>query len=112
MQSDVILEKGQKILIIDAKYYSKMTQSYYNTPKNRSEHLYQIFSYVKNKEIELLDKDYEVAGMILYAKTDEKVIPNNRYRMSGNQIYVQALDLNCEFSEIEEQLAEIAQIVE
>lgn len=33
------------------------------------------------------------------------------YQMSGNRIDVKTLDLNCEFSEIEEQLAEIISIV-
>lgn len=89
-----------------------MTQSYYDTNKNYSGNLYQIFTYVKNKEVELLDSNYEVAGMILYAKTDEEIVPDNRYQMSGNQIYVQALDLSVDFEEIEEQLAKIAQIVE
>lgn len=45
--------------------------------------------------------------MLLYAKTDESVIPDNRYRMSGNEIAVRTLDLNCDFSEIVAQLNRI-----
>ena len=38
-----------------------------------SGNMYQIFTYVKNKETELAAKPHEVAGMLLYAKTDEAI---------------------------------------
>ena len=50
---------------------------------------------------------HEVSGMLLYARTDEVVQPNNSYQMSGNIISVRTLDLNCEFSEIAMQLDKI-----
>ena len=46
----------------------------------------------------------EVSGMLLYARTDEAVQPNNSYKMSGNKISVRTLDLNQDFSEIAAQL--------
>jgi len=46
--------------------------------------------------------------MLLYAKTDEDIYPENEYRMSGNRIAVRTLDLNQEFSEIAKQLDNIA----
>lgn len=42
--------------------------------------------------------------MLLYAKTDEMIQPDNTYQMSGNKISVKTLDLNLEFSAIAEQL--------
>lgn len=69
-----------------------------------SGNLYQIFTYVKNKETELASQPHEVSGMLLYAKTDEEIYPDNKYQMSGNQITVRTLDLNLPFSEIAEQL--------
>ena len=42
--------------------------------------------------------------MLLYAKTDEEIYPDNKYQMSGNQITVRTLDLNLPFTEIAEQL--------
>ena len=45
--------------------------------------------------------------MLLYARTDEMIQPDNTYQMSGNQISVKTLDLNQEFSEIAKQLNEI-----
>lgn len=108
MQTDITLSKGDKILIIDAKYYGKMTQQNYGVNSIHSGNLYQIFAYVKNKEAELGDVPHEVAGMLLYAKTDEEIILDNNYMMSGNLISVKTLDLNVDFNLIKEQLNSIA----
>lgn len=35
--------------------------------------------------------------MLLYAKTDEEIQPDNVYQMHGNQITVRTLDLNKPF---------------
>lgn len=109
MQTDIMLSYKEKILIIDAKYYAKMTQSQFGTHTLHSGNLYQIFTYVKNKEVELSSQPHEVAGMLLYAKTDEDVYPENTYQMSGNQISVRTLDLSLDFSGIAEQLNTIVE---
>ncbi len=113
MQSDIMLsdKNGENILIIDAKYYEHTTQVNYDKHTLHSNNLYQIFTYVKNKEFELKNKPHKaVSGMLLYAKTDEEIQPNNEYTMSGNKISVKTLDLNCNFEEIKEQLNQIADI--
>lgn len=109
MRSDIMLtnKAGNRVLIIDAKYYTSTMQSYYNTYTIHSEHLYQIFAYVKNKEASFGSEPHRVSGMILYARTEEKIQPDNTYQMSGNQISVHTLDLNKEFSEIAAQLDKI-----
>ena len=108
MQTDIMLSKNNNILIIDAKYYSHMTQQQYGIHTLHSNYLYQIFTYVKNKEFELRNYEHTVSGMLLYAQTDEDIIPNNTYHMSGNQISVLALDLNQDFSKISRTLDDIA----
>ena len=73
MQTDVTLEYENKILIIDAKFYSHNTLKNFDKNIHRTGNLYQIFTYVKNKELELKDKKHEpVVGMLLYAQTDEE----------------------------------------
>ena len=104
MQSDIMLLHDEKVLIIDAKYYSHTTQVQYDIHTLHSNNLYQIFTYVKNKDIELRGKPHTVSGMLLYARTDETIQPDNSYQMSGNKISVKTLDLNCLFSEIAAQL--------
>ncbi len=105
MQSDIMLTERNlnRVLIIDAKYYAHNTQTQYDTRSVHSNNLYQIFTYVKNKAMDL-GNAYEVSGLLLYARTDESVQPKVLYRMSGNTIGVKTLDLNCEFSEIAGQL--------
>lgn len=109
MQSDIMLcqKKGgvNKTLIIDAKYYAHTTQVQYDVHTLHSNNLYQIFTYVKNKAT----KGGDVSGMLLYAKTDEEIYPDNEYQMSGNKITVRTLDLNLPFADIAAQLDNIAQ---
>lgn len=62
-----------------------------------------------NTQFELKDCEHTVSGMLLYAQTDENVIPNNTYQMSGNQISVRALNLNQDFSGIAHTLDDIIQ---
>ncbi|MCC8014614.1 MAG: 5-methylcytosine-specific restriction endonuclease system specificity protein McrC [Eubacterium sp.] len=107
MRSDIMLSYGNKTLIIDAKFYNHAMQTQFDKTTVRSAHLYQIFTYVKNKQLELGDKN-EVSGMLLYAGTDEVIQPDCTYHMSGNKIDVKTLDLNCNFSAIAEQLNKIA----
>lgn len=107
MKSDIVLEKGDNILIIDAKYYAHTTQQQFNKATVHSVNLYQIFTYVKNKQEELENKQVTVSEMLLYAKTDEQIVPDNTYQMSGNQISVKTLDLNCGFDKIWEQLEKL-----
>lgn len=108
MQSDIMLSYEDKVLIIDAKYYSHTTQAQYDTHTLHSNNLYQIFTYVKNKDSELAEVPHVVSGMLLYARTEEAVQPNNTYQMSGNKISVKTLDLNCDFSDVAAQLNSIA----
>ena len=110
MQSDISLQKDNTVLIIDAKYYSHTTQVKYDKHSLHSNNLYQIFTYVKNKDYELRQQKHEVSGMLLYAKTDEDIQPDNVYQMSGNQISVKTLDLNLPFSDISRQLNDIVKI--
>lgn len=110
MQTDIMLSQGNRTLIIDAKYYSHSTQKQYDKHTLHSGNLYQIFTYVKNKEAELSDQPHEVSGMLLYARTDEEVYPENEYRMSGNRISVRTLNLDRDFGDIKAQLDSIAEM--
>lgn len=104
MRSDITLSRGGDILIIDAKYYSHATQRQFDKCSIHSANLYQIFTYVKNKEAELAGQPHKVSGMLLYAKTEEEIQPDGVYRMSGNQISVKTLDLDRPFQDIRQQL--------
>ena len=109
MITDITLRdaKNNKTLIIDTKYYGRTMQSQFGKNSYHSGNLYQILSYVNNKKARY---NGEVGGMLLYAKTDEEVTLNQKFTVSGNQFAVKTLDLNVEFSEIEEQLKDIIKV--
>ena len=68
--------------------------------------MYQIFTYVKSKDIQ---RTGNVSGVLLYAKTDEEIIPDNDYMIDGNKISVKTLDLNKDFPAIAKQLNTLAE---
>lgn len=106
MQTDITLHKGDKTLIIDAKYYGKSMIDSYDKATLRSAHLYQIFAYVKNMDT---TNTGNVSGLLLYAKTEEEVFPDgDPFVIGGNSIGAKTLDLNKEFNEIAAQLERIA----
>lgn len=106
MKSDITLSYGDKTLIIDTKFYSRTMQTHFDKPSIISSNLYQIFTYVKNKDKE---NTGNVSGMLLYAKTNENITPDNDYVMSGNKISVKTLDLNQDWQGITTKLNSIAQ---
>ena len=61
----------------------------------------------KNKSYEV-GEDVEVAGMLLYARTSDKIQPEHEYLMSGNKISVRTLNLNQDFKYIKNDLLKIA----
>ena len=71
--------------------------------------MYQIFTYFKNCDYDFGDEEHKVLGMLLYAKTEEEIRPDNVYQIHGNQIAVKTLDLNLPFDEIAGQLNSIAE---
>lgn len=104
MQSDITLQLGSSVLIIDAKYYSHTTQEHYDRHTLHSGNLYQIFTYVKNKDYAFGETPHKVSGLLLYAKTEDQIHPDQTYQMHGNEIGVKTLDLNLPFEGIRKQL--------
>ena len=105
MKSDVTIKYGDRTLVVDAKYYSKTMQvgQFGNTTMN-SGNIYQIFTYVKNMDVENSGK---VSGVLLYAKTDEAVVPDQEITLAGNKFIMTTLDLNQPFENIARQMDEV-----
>lgn len=111
MQSDIMLinKANDKTLIIDTKYYSHIMQTNYDTKSYHSNNMYQIFTYVKNYD---KNNTGNVSGILLYAKTDETVLPDEKpFKIGRNNFSVKTLDLNTEFSEISNRLNEIIKFI-
>lgn len=105
MKTDIILTIGKRTLIIDTKYTGKSMNDYYNKEKIHRDHSNQIFTYVINYDI---GHTGTVDGMLLYAKTQEDVVPDGKDTFTdGNVFYYKNLDLNQDFEGIKLQLDNI-----
>ncbi len=114
MNSDITLSCNERVLIIDTKFYSEITKFYYGKESQHPANMYQIFTYVKNKQ--LVNENIPVAGMLLYAltqreqnKTEKKTKAERLYRLSGNEFSIKTLDLSCAPDKIAEQLNKIVE---
>ena len=107
MQSDVSLRRGGRELILDAKWYTHTMQERWGKKTQHSHNLYQIFTYVENAQ-RAAGAAGTVSGMLLYARTDEAVQPDQTYVLAGRRIAVRTLDMNRAFSHIEADLRRIA----
>lgn len=102
MQSDVLLSLGQRTMIIDTKYYSKIMQEQYGKETLRNSHLYQIRTYVDEYDRDHL---HNVDGMLLYAKTKDTDIEDAQIKhRDGYTLYIRTLDLNTDFETIRKRL--------
>ncbi|MDQ0257509.1 5-methylcytosine-specific restriction enzyme subunit McrC [Evansella vedderi] len=110
MKTDITLQYEGKTLIIDTKYYEKTMQrnSYFDSRSFHSHNMYQIFTYVKNKDY---TNSGNVSGVLLYAKTDEDTVPDNDFLISGNRIAVKTLDMDTDFTNIKKQLDQLAEML-
>lgn len=102
MQTDILLSMGERTLIIDTKYYGKTMQERYDKKTIHSNNMNQIHTYVTE-----YDKGHKgnVDGMLLYAKTQEEIIPDGQIKHNdGNIFFYRTLDLNTDFETIKKRL--------
>ena len=102
MQTDILLNIGERTLIIDTKYYAQSMQKRFDKTTIHSNNFFQILAYVNQ-----YDRDHQgnVDGMLLYAKTQEDIVPDGQMKQrDGNTIYFKTLDLNSDFDTIKKRL--------
>lgn len=110
LQTDILLKMWDRTMIIDTKYYANTMQVHFDKSSIHSQNLYQIHTYVTEYDKHNTGK---VDGMLLYAKTQESIVPDGKMCMkSGNTIYFRTLDLNQPFDHIRNQLERIVSLME
>ena len=89
---------GERTLIVDTKYYTRIMQEQYGKETLRNSHLYQIRTYVDEYDRE---HTHKVDGMLLYAKTKEDDFEDAQItHRDGYTLYIRTLDLNKDFEAI------------
>ncbi len=71
MRTDIHLKKETEHVIVDTKFYREALQAYHGKSSIHSEHLYQLFSYLKNAEA-LGDEYSRAKGVLLYPAVGER----------------------------------------
>lgn len=108
MRTDLTLRRGGRVLIVDAKYYSRSMQEQWQKETVRSSHLYQILSYVKNADV---GQSGTVSGLLLYARTDAPTQPSLDVCIQRNRIGARTLDLNISWDHIKAELEGVLEMI-
>lgn len=105
MRTDVTLRRGQRTLIIEAKYYGQSMQvGMWDKKTVHSANLYQVLTYAKNADV---DRNGSVSGLLLYARTEAPEQPDLDVVIQGNRVGARTLDLNRPWEHIRAQLEDI-----
>ncbi|KEH85272.1 MULTISPECIES: 5-methylcytosine-specific restriction endonuclease system specificity protein McrC [Clostridium] len=104
MRTDIVIENknDKNQLIIDTKFYSKtlIASNWSDIEKVRNNHLYQILAYVNSSKF-----NGDIRGMLLYPTIEREV--NSKFCIDGKDISINTLNLNTEWSNIEQRLLDI-----
>ena len=106
MKTDVTLEYEDRMLIIDAKFYSKILKDgIFGSKVISNSNLNQIFVYVDSQDPL---KKGNIKGMLLYAQTIDEPEIDQQYNMIGHDIFIKTLDMNSSWDIITTKLNNIA----
>ena len=104
METDISVRSADSTLVIETKYYAEAMTTYFGKERVRSEHLYQVFTYLKNLEARN-GPDVVASGMLLYPAVGTSL--RLGYKLGGHRISVCTLDLTQDWQTIRTELLEL-----
>ncbi len=104
MTTDIHLEKADRRIIIDTKYYKEPLQEHYGKQSIHSEHLYQLFSYLKNSEPRG-PVYFNAEGILLYPAIGEKL--SFKAKIQGHPVRVCSINLDQPWQMIRSDLLDV-----
>jgi len=107
METDISIKTPDRYMIIDTKYYRNALQQSQFKETVRSNHLYQLFAYLKN--IEKRGQSYQNCRGVLLYPTVEKDL-EFEYEIQGHKIEVRTLDLRKDWKKISDDLLKLVGI--
>ena len=102
LKPDIVLRAPDRIVIVDAKYYTKPFQVNRERVTIWSEHIYQLLAYIRN--VGAASK-VPVAGMLVYPAIKER--PPLRYRLQGHDVSIAFINLDQPWRTIHADLLDI-----
>ncbi len=103
MEADVILEAEDRRIIMDAKYYAEALGGRFGG-KLRSENLYQLLAYLRNREATVAPGAMH-EGILLYPTVGQAV--SARVCLEGYWIQARSIDLSKDWQEIHRNMLQI-----
>ena len=101
MVTDVFLESSKRTIIIDTKYTPRIFQENWGKETARSEHLYQLFSYMMNWRHQA-SSETEVEGILLYPAAAQEV--DHLYDIAGCKVRIATVSLMDDWKNIHDRL--------
>lgn len=104
MLTDITLQGKNQKIIIDTKYYKEAFQTRYDKQKINSSNLYQLFSYLKNQEMDS-EITLNCEGILLYPSIQNDFVHSFKYE--NHRIRIMAINLNQDWQKIRTDLLRI-----
>lgn len=101
METDISIEGHGFKAVIDTKFYKDALATHYDAEKIRSQHIYQIFAYLKNLEKQG-GVNSSCTGVLLYPTVKKELCLN--YRMGSHKVMIHTLNLNQDWQAIDKDL--------
>lgn len=108
METDVVLTSTDRTIIIDTKFYKSPLASNWEQDRYRSDHLYQLFSYLQNAETKG-ERWQSATGILLYAATGTD-INEEAFEVRGHRMHVCSIDLDQKWWKIQDDLFALVDI--
>ena len=102
MRTDITLRSPGRVVVADAKYYANAFSGAGERPKLRSDHLYQLFSYVEHVR---RGPDCRVDGLLVYPVTGEPF--SARFVLKDHGMRAAAIDLMLPWRQIRRHLLDL-----
>lgn len=104
MSTDVVLDSADRRLVIDTKFTARSFTEWRSSPSARSEHMYQLFSYLQNCP---RTSTQGVDAVLLYPSTDGPLIDSS-WRVRGGTMSVRSIDLRASWQGVKKSLLNLA----
>jgi 5-methylcytosine-specific restriction enzyme subunit McrC len=109
MKPDVVLERrtGGTRIVLDTKFSnSALSGAYGGTPTFESQHLYQLYAYLRTQE-DASDAHKSAHGLLLYPSTGRRL--RERFVVQGHPVTIATVDLSDHWATIERELLSIVE---
>jgi 5-methylcytosine-specific restriction enzyme subunit McrC len=107
METDISIEGHRQKIVIDTKFYKETLASNRGSEKIRSQHIYQIFAYLKNLEKQG-GNNVNCTGVLLYPTVQKEL--RLSYKIDGHKVMIHTINLNQDWQAIDKDLKELLDV--